>query len=115
MHGDAFDVLGVGGAQEEARNGSGQAEGAHDLPHGFFARGRHGGPQGVSVGTGHGSGDGQQVEAITHQVDDLAGQVLGPVVAAGHDGRVHTPVVGHDVLEVVVGHQEYLELAVCDG
>ena len=115
MDGDALNVLNVRGAQEETRDGAGQAQGAHDLPHGLFARGSDGGPQSVGVGAGHGVGDGQQVEAVADQVDDLAGKIQSLVVAAGNDGRVHAPVVGDDVLEVVVGNEEHLELAVRDG
>ena len=115
MHGDALDVLELGGAQKEAGDGAGQAEGAHDLPHGFLAGRGDGGPQGVSVGTRDGLGDLQEVETVTHEVNNLAGQFRGAVVSAGDDGRVHAPVVGDDVLEVVVGDQEDLEFTVGHG
>ena len=114
VHGDTLDVLEVGGAQEEAGDGAGQAEGAHDLPHGLLAGRGHGRPQGVGIRAGDGLGDLQEIEAIADQVDDLAGQIRGAVVSTGDDRGVHAPVVGDDVLEVIVGDQEDLEFTVSD-
>ena len=105
----------VSGAQEEAGDGAGQAEGAHDLPHRFLAGRGHRSPQGVGVGAGDGLGNLEEVETITHEINDLAGQFSGAVVSAGDDRSVHTPVVGDDVLEVVVGDQEDLEFTVRHG
>ena len=115
MDAHPFDVLGVRGSQEESGDGSGKAEGTNHLPHGFLARRGHRRPQGLGVGTGNGTGDFHEVEAITDQVGDVDGKLGRLVVAARHDRRVHTPVVGDDVLEVVVGHEENLELTVGHG
>ena len=115
MHGHALNVLNVSGAQQEARDGSRQAKSTHDLPHGFLAGRGHGSPQRFSVGAGDGLGDLRQIEAVAHQVNDLTGQLSGAVVSTGHDRGVHAPVVGHDVLKVIVGDQEDLEFTIRHG
>ncbi len=86
---DALDVLNVGGAQEEAGDGSGQAEGAQHLCHRFSPVG-YGRPQGGVAADAPGNLEGR---LSSPGRCDPPGQFSGAVVSAGDDCGIHAPVV----------------------
>ncbi len=93
VYGDAFDVLSIGSYPGGPGDGSGQA-GANDLPLRILRPWSLRMPRASASALGTARAMGQQVESPTRSM--TCREVLG-LSAAGHDGRVHAPAVGHDV------------------